>query len=58
VRPRLDLLDSLRMSVPAPQARGGLPPGAMRRVSEYVESHLTHLLQYSPGRNGTDQIGH
>jgi len=44
VRPRLDLLDSLRMSVPAPQARGGLPPGAMRRVSEYVESHLSESV--------------
>jgi AraC-like DNA-binding protein len=44
VRPRLDLLDSQRMSVPASHARGGLPPGAMRRVSEYVESHLSETI--------------
>jgi AraC-like DNA-binding protein len=39
-RPRLDLLASLRQPTPAPQARGGLPPGAMRRVREYVDAHL------------------
>jgi len=39
-RPRLNVLASLRQRAPAPQARGGLPPGAMRRVREYVDAHL------------------
>jgi AraC-like DNA-binding protein len=43
-RPRLDLLGMLRQFVPAPQARGGLPPGALRRVREYVESHLSERI--------------
>jgi AraC-like DNA-binding protein len=40
-RPRLGLLGALRRSEPPPQARGGLPPGAARRVREYVEAHLS-----------------
>ena len=43
-RPRLDLLGSLRQLTPTPQARGGLPPGAMRRVREYVETHLSESM--------------
>jgi AraC-like DNA-binding protein len=43
-RPRLDLLSTLRLSEPPPRARGGLPPGAMRRVREYVESHLSESI--------------
>ena len=39
-RPRLNELASLRQRAPPAQARGGLPPGAMRRVREYVDSHL------------------
>jgi transcriptional regulator of acetoin/glycerol metabolism/AraC-like DNA-binding protein len=39
-RPRLNVLASLRQRAPAAQARGGLPPGAMRRVREYVNAHL------------------
>jgi len=39
-RPRLNVLASLRQRAPAAQARGGLPPGAMRRVREYVDAHL------------------
>ena len=39
-RPRLDLLSAVRHFVPAPRAHGGLSPGAMRRVREYVEAHL------------------
>jgi AraC-like DNA-binding protein/PAS domain-containing protein len=39
-RPRLNELPSLRQRPPAAQARGGLPPGAMRRVREYVDAHL------------------
>jgi transcriptional regulator of acetoin/glycerol metabolism/AraC-like DNA-binding protein len=45
-RPRLDVIDSLGKiaSAPqaqsAPQAHGGLSPGAIRRIREYVETHL------------------
>lgn len=39
-RPPLNSLASLRQRAPAAQARGGLPPGAMRRVREYVDAHL------------------
>jgi transcriptional regulator of acetoin/glycerol metabolism/AraC-like DNA-binding protein len=39
-RPRLNALASLKQRTPVPQARGGLPPGAMRRVREYVDAHL------------------
>ncbi len=39
-RPRLNALASLRQRAPPAQARGGLPPGAMRRVREYVDAHL------------------
>lgn len=40
-RPRLDLLGALKHLEPPPPARGGLPPGATRRVREYVETHLS-----------------
>jgi AraC-like DNA-binding protein len=43
-RPRLDLVAGMRQLTPAPQARGGLPPGAMRRVREYVEIHLSESI--------------
>ena len=40
-RPRLDAIDSLGKIAPAPpHAQGGLSPGAMRRIREYVEAHL------------------
>src|SRR5580704_11982744 len=39
-RPRLDAISTLGKIVPR-QAHGGLSPGAMRRVREYVESHLS-----------------
>lgn len=39
-RPPLNALASLRQQGPDAQARGGLPPGAMRRVREYVDAHL------------------
>jgi transcriptional regulator GlxA family with amidase domain len=39
-RPPLNALARLRQQGPAAQARGGLPPGAMRRVREYVDAHL------------------
>jgi transcriptional regulator of acetoin/glycerol metabolism/AraC-like DNA-binding protein len=38
-RPRLGSINISRLP-PAPQAQGGLSPGAMRRVREYVETHL------------------
>jgi AraC-like DNA-binding protein len=38
-RPRLGSIDISTLP-PAPQARGGLSPTAMRRVREYVEVHL------------------
>jgi transcriptional regulator of acetoin/glycerol metabolism len=43
-RPRLDLLAGMRQLAPVPQLRGGLPPGAMRRVREYVETHLSDSI--------------
>jgi AraC-like DNA-binding protein len=39
-RPRLDVISRLGEIVPR-QAHGGLSPGAMRRVREYVEAHLS-----------------
>ena len=43
-RPRLDSLAALRQRAPPPPVRGGLPPGAMRRVREYVETHLSESM--------------
>jgi transcriptional regulator GlxA family with amidase domain len=43
-RPRLDLLANLSRRAPPPQASGGLPPGAMRRVREHVEGHLSQSM--------------
>ena len=43
-RPRLDLVAGMRQLTPMPQARGGLPPGAMRRVREHVETHLSENI--------------
>src|SRR5262249_1654582 len=43
-RPRSDLLAALRQPTPVPQARGGLPPGAMRRVREHVDTHLSESI--------------
>ena len=42
-RPRLDVIRTLG-SVAPPQAHGGLAPGAMRRVREYVEAHLSESV--------------
>jgi AraC-like DNA-binding protein len=44
-RPRSDSLASLWSRTPAPQARGGLPPAAMRRVYEYIEAHLNDSIE-------------
>jgi AraC-like DNA-binding protein len=43
-RPRLDSLAALRQRAPPQPARGGLPPGAMRRVHEYVDTHLSESM--------------
>jgi len=43
-RPRLDSLAALRQRAPVSPARGGLPPGAMRRVREHVEVHLSESM--------------
>jgi AraC-like DNA-binding protein len=45
-RPRLGSIDVSTLP-PAPQAWGGLPPGAMRRVREYVEVHLGESIDLS-----------
>ena len=45
-RPRLDSIDISTLP-PAPQAHGGLSPGAMRRVREYVEVHLGESIDLS-----------
>jgi AraC-like DNA-binding protein len=39
-RPRHDVIGNLRPPASAPPARGGLPPGALRRVKEYIDSNL------------------
>jgi AraC-like DNA-binding protein len=44
-RPRSDVLAQLALLAPAPQARGGLPPAAMRRVHEYMEAHLHDSIE-------------
>ena len=43
-RPRLDSLAILRQRATPSPARGGLPPGAMRRVREHVEAHLSESM--------------
>jgi len=46
-RPRLDLIDTLLKLAPAPQAHGGLSAGALRRVREYVQVHLSESIDLS-----------
>jgi AraC-like DNA-binding protein len=43
-RPRLDVIGTLGKMVPAPRAHGGLSPGAMRRVREFVDTHLNSSI--------------
>jgi AraC-like DNA-binding protein len=43
-RPRLDSIGNFLKLAPAPRAHGGLSPGAMRRVGEYVEVHLSESI--------------
>jgi transcriptional regulator of acetoin/glycerol metabolism len=47
-RPRLDLIDTLLKLAPAPrQLHGGLSAGALRRVREYVQLHLSESIDLS-----------
>ena len=39
-RPRLDVIAALGKMAPATQGQGGLSPGAIRRVREYVNAHV------------------
>ena len=39
-RPRSDMIGNLPQLILPDQARGGLPPRALRRVREYVDAHL------------------
>jgi transcriptional regulator GlxA family with amidase domain len=39
-RPRLEVIGAVGGMAPTAQAHGGLAPGAIRRVQEYVETHL------------------
>ena len=43
-RPRSDLLGAIGHFVPVRQGQGGLPPSAMRRVRDYVETHLSENI--------------
>jgi AraC-like DNA-binding protein len=43
-RPRSDMLAGLRRQMPAPVHRGGLPSGAMRRLHEHVDAHLSESI--------------
>lgn len=43
-RPRIDLVGCVRSSTKIGAARGGLAPGALRRVREYIEEHVTENI--------------
>jgi AraC-like DNA-binding protein len=43
-RPRLDSVATLRQRAQTVPTRGGLPPGAIRRVREHVEVHLSESI--------------
>jgi transcriptional regulator of acetoin/glycerol metabolism/AraC-like DNA-binding protein len=43
--PRVELLAYMRQPAPAVEARGGLPPGATRRVDEYIEAHISEKIE-------------
>jgi transcriptional regulator of acetoin/glycerol metabolism/AraC-like DNA-binding protein len=45
--PRFGLLASLRDPDPPARAHGGLPPGAMRRILEYIEAHVSENIELS-----------
>ena len=39
-RPRLQIATDMQQAVPAGHSKGGVPPRALRRVQEYIDSHL------------------
>lgn len=41
MQPRIDLLEDLSRRFTIEPLRGGLAPGALRRVTEYIDSHLS-----------------
>lgn len=45
--PRFELLAELRGPERPARARGGLPPGAMRRIHEYIEAHMSENIEVS-----------
>jgi AraC-like DNA-binding protein len=44
LRPRLDTLVTARFMPLASKARGGLPPATLRRVRDYIDSHLDKAI--------------
>jgi AraC-like DNA-binding protein len=44
-RPRRGLLTNMPHAIAAPRWRGGLPPRVLRRVQEYIDSHLGENLE-------------
>jgi AraC-like DNA-binding protein len=40
IRPRIDILGCVHQLAPDPKARGGLSPGALRRVREHIDANL------------------
>jgi AraC-like DNA-binding protein len=44
-RPRLDLVGWFRAPANAIPSRGGLAPGALRRVREYIDAHLVENIR-------------
>jgi AraC-like DNA-binding protein len=44
-RPRRGHLTNMPRTVALPKWRGGLPPGVLRRVREYIDSHLSDDLE-------------
>jgi AraC-like DNA-binding protein len=41
LQPRIDMLEDLSRRFTTQPPRGGLAPGALRRVTEYIDSHLS-----------------
>jgi AraC-like DNA-binding protein len=46
-RPRSDFRDALRPLMLVERARGGLPPGVLRRIHEYVDAHVSENIELS-----------
>ena len=43
-RPRLQFATNMHQAVPPEEAKGGLPPKTLRRVQEYIDSHLNENI--------------